>query len=61
MSENTTADVQTSAAPEPQPVPDTHEIAGIIEQEGFVPRWVVWAIIIALFLATVCWVNVYGY
>lgn len=40
---------------------DGHEVAGIVEQTGYVPRWLIVAIIVAMILAAFCWIPIYGY
>ena len=47
--------------PEPTPTPDVNEIAGIVEQEGFVPVWVVWVSVLSIIVAALAWINVYDY
>lgn len=56
----------TPAAPEtpanePQPPPEVHRIADIVEQEGFVPAWVTWVAVIALGLAALMWIRPHGF
>ncbi|MBI3912466.1 MAG: hypothetical protein HY320_16215 [Armatimonadetes bacterium] len=49
--------------PEPAPFqpPEGQVVAGIVEQNGYVPVWIVAAIAVAIFLALICWIPIYGY